>query len=71
MALTAAEKRKFALALGNDVLIDVVRVNKKDGSVIVKEMTFGKWMEMKKTKGYFYTAYQKGFSQYKNFFPIK
>ena len=66
MALTAAEKKKKLAynALDKNVIIEVIRISKKDGSVVKKEMPFGDWLVMKRTKGYYYTAYQKGFSKF-------
>lgn len=49
--------------LDDSVIIEVIRT--KGDEVVKKEMTFGQWKNLKKQPGYTYSAFQKGYSQYK------
>ena len=49
--------------LPESTIIEVIRT--KGTEAVKKEMTYGEWITMKKLPGYIYSAFQKGFSQYK------
>lgn len=49
--------------LPESTIIEVIRT--KGDEAVKKEMTYGEWITMKKLPGYNYSAFQKGFSQYK------
>lgn len=45
-----------------DTTIEVVREG--DGNIVVAEMSYGQWLIFKKTPGFRYSAFQKGFSSF-------
>jgi len=59
-----AKKASDSFLLPRETVIEVIRISKRDGSVVKKEMLFGDWLNYKKLPGYIYRAYQLGFSSY-------
>lgn len=58
-------KGKTIIQLPLETIIEVV-ATKEGETPIVKEMTFGEALKMKKGRGWNYSNYQKGFYQNKN-----
>ena len=56
-------KKDNTYGLPGDTIIEVVRT--KGDEVVKKEMTYNQWLSMKKQPGYKYSAFQKGYSQFK------
>ena len=52
-----------SFALFDSTVIEVIRT--KGDEVVKKEMTLGEWRNYEKLPGYVYSAFQKGYSQYK------
>lgn len=57
--------KQTQIGLPLDTIIEVIRQNKDKSETVKKEMTLGEWLDYPKLENYTYTAYQKGFSQFK------
>jgi len=57
MAKSKKDADYHALPLSTEITVCAV----KDGNVVIKNMTFGEALQLKKTPGWTYTNYQKGF----------
>ena len=59
-----AKKVVDSFGLPRETVIEVVRISESDGLVVKKTMTFGDWLNYKKSPGFIYKAYQVGFSSF-------
>lgn len=52
------------IGLPYDTIVDVVAINGQ--KVVIKRMTYGESLKIKKVKGWAYSSFQPGFHSYKN-----
>lgn len=59
-------KKIAYLGLAPETIIEVIKVNTKTMESDKKEMRYGEFLSLKKKSGFTYTAFQLGYSQFKN-----